>query len=274
MAATAPTEQQRHRLLLPILGLLSLLAIAAWLHWPDGRMHLYILETPGDAFVIQTPGGRFVLIDGGSDPARLTMLLGRLMPFWQRDLRAVLLTGTSGKRMIAQVAALARYQPAIVLAPPGLGGTGFAGEWRRLTATTPTQTLAPGQRIDLDGVTLTVLAAEAGKEGGAVLLLSYRATRLLLHSGGSAGDQAALRSAGRPLDLLIFPWQRDPRTELVATLRPQAIVFTDAFEAPEPAQLSFAERQRYSQQLFHSRVHGLIELVSDGRKSEVIVRDE
>ena len=273
MATTAPPEQ-RHRLLRPLFGLLLLLAILAWLQRPDRQLHLYILETPGDAIVIQTPAGRFVLIDGGSDPARLTMLLGRLMPYWRRDLRAVLLTGTSGKRIIAQVAVLARYQPDIVLAPPGLGETGFASEWRRLTATIPTQILRPGQRLDLDGATLTVLAAEAGREGGAVLLLSYRATRLLFHSGGPVGDPAALRSAGRPLDLLIFPWQRDPTTELVAALRPEAIVFTDAYEAPESAQLSFAERQRYSPQLFHSRVHGLIELVSDGRKSKVILRDE
>jgi hypothetical protein len=271
--ATGPTPAPGRRLLLP-LGCLLLLAGLAWTQRPDGRLHVYVLQTTGDAILIQTPAGRFVLIDGGSDPARLNLLLGRLMPYWRRDLRAVLLTGVGSRRLSGQVAALARYRPDVALAPPGLGQSGHAGEWRRLTATWPTRTLAPGQRLTLDGATLTVLAAEAGDQGGAVLLLSYGATRVLFHSGGSSGDEAALRAAGRPLDLLVYPWQRSLATTTITALRPRAIAFTDAYEAPAPALLSFADRRRYSPQVFHSKADGQIELVSDGRRSIIMTSEE
>lgn len=271
--ANGPTPARGRRLLLP-LGCLLLLAGLAWAQRPDGRLHVYVLQTTGDAILIQTPAGRFVLIDGGGDPARLNLLLGRLMPYWRRDLRAALLTGTGSRRISGQVAALARYRPDVALAPPGLGQAGLASEWRRLTATWPTRTLAPGQRLDLDGATLTVLAAEAGDHGGAVLLLRYGATSVLFHSGGSSGDEAALHAAGRPIDLLVYPWQRDLETTTVAALRPRAIAFTDAYEAPAPALLSFAARRRYSPQVFHSKADGQLELISDGRRSIIMTSDE
>jgi hypothetical protein len=261
------------RLALPLACLL-LLAGSAWLQRPDGKLHIYILETSGDAVLIQTPTGRFVLVDGGSDPSRLTMLMGQLMPFWRRDLRAAVLTGTSGDRIGGQVAALAHYRAELILAPPGLGRHGLAGEWRRLAAQTPTRTLSPGQRIELDGATLSVLAAEAGDQGGAVLLLSYGATRVLLHSGGPAGDEAAQHAAGRPLDLLVYPWQRNPATATVAALRPRVMVLTDSYEAPTPALLSFAERRRYSPQVFHPKADGQIELISDGQRSVLVMKEE
>jgi hypothetical protein len=256
------------------LGCLALLAAIAWGQRPDGRLHIYILATPGDAALVQTPRGRYVLIDGGRDPALLTMVLGRLMPYWRHDLRAAILTGAGGQRIPGHVAALARYSPALALAPPALGPGGFAGEWRRLTAEAggATAALAPGQRLELDGATLTVLGASPGDEGGAVLLLSYGATRVLFHSGGPTGDPAALRAAGRPLDLLVYPWQRDLATETVAALAPQAIVFTAAYEAPDPALLSYAARRRHSPRVYHPAADGQIELVSDGRRTWIVTK--
>lgn len=259
------------RLILP-LGCLLLLAGLAWADRPDGRLHVYILPTSGDAALIQTPAGRYALIDGGGDPAQLTLLLGRIMPFWRRDLRAAVLTGAGGGRAPGQVAALARYRPALALGPPGLGQGGFAGEWRRLAASAGAATaLAPGQRIELDGVTLSVLGAREGREGGAVLLLSYGATQVLFHTGGPAGDEDALRAARRPLDLLVYPWQRDPDTATVAALAPRALAFSQAYEAPTPALLSYAARRRFSPLVFHPKADGQIELISDGRRAWIEV---
>ncbi|NTU81331.1 MAG: hypothetical protein HGA45_18465, partial [Chloroflexales bacterium] len=120
---TAPPPALWRRLLLPAVVALAL-ATVAWAQRPDGRLHVYILPAPGEAALIQTPRGRFALIDGGSDPARLTLLLGRLMPFWRRDLRAAILTGDSGRRIPGQVAALSRYQADLTLAAPDLGEGG------------------------------------------------------------------------------------------------------------------------------------------------------
>lgn len=259
------------RLLVPLLCLLTLGAVA-WLQRPDGRLHLFWLATAGDAALIQTPAGRFVLIDGGGDPAQLTLLLGRRVPFWRRDLMAALLTGDDGRRLPGQVAALARYGVELAFAPPELGTRGTAAEWRRLAAQpgTTARTLRPGQRLNLDGATLTVLAADAGEEGGAVLLLRYGATQALLHTGGAYGDQAALAAASAPLDLLVYPWQRRLDTPLLAALRPRAILFSTAHEAPDPALLSYADRRLFSPRLLHQANDGSVEFVSDGRAATII----
>ncbi len=271
-----PSPPSRWRRLWLPMAVALLLATVAWMQRPDGRLHVYVLATPGDAALIQTPGGRFALIDGGSDPANLTLLLGRLIPFWYRDLRAAVLTGDNGQRLPGQVAALARYRPELTLAAAGLGSGGFAGEWRRLTAAAarPALTLKPGQQVALDGATLTVLGAAAGDEGGAVLLLTYGATSVLFHTGGATGDAAALQAARRPLDLLVYPWQRELDTKLVAALRPRAIVFSEAYAAPAPALLSYTARRHYSPTVFHPSADGQIELVSDGRRAWLRAGDD
>jgi hypothetical protein len=130
--------------------------------------------------------------------------------------------------------------------------------------------LRAGQRLDLDGAALTVLGAAAGDEGGAVLLLSYGATRVLFHTGGALGDEAAHAVAGRPIDLLVYPWQRELATPLLEALQPRAIIFSTAHEAHDPALLSYAERRRHSPRLYHSANDGSVELISDGRRTVVV----
>lgn len=261
---------RRARLLLPV-ACIVLLAAAAWLQRPAGSLRIHLLAAPGDAALIETPAGRFVLIDGGRDPAQLTLQLGRHMPFWRRDLLAVVLTGGDGQRLPGQVAAITRYRPGLALAPPDLGSRGTAAEWRRLIGAegVPARALRVGQRIDLDGATLRVLAAAPGEEGGAVLLITYGATRVLLHTGGPPGDAAAAAAAGPPLDLLAYPWQRPLDTPAVAALRPRAIVFTAAHEAHDPALLSYADRRRHSPRLYHPALDGTITLTSDGRRAVI-----
>lgn len=272
---TQPSRPLWRRLAPPGLCLLLLIA-AAWLQRPDGRLHVTVLPTAGDAVLIQTPAGRFVLIDGGSDPAMLALLLGRELPFWRRDLLATVLTAADGLRLPGQVAALARYRAGLALAPARLPEGGTAGEWRRLIGAerVPARALRAGQRLPLDGATLTVLAAPAGDEDSAVLLLSYGATRVLVHTGGPAGDEAAMGAADRPLDLLIYPWQRKLDTPLVRALRPKAIAFSAAYEAPEPALLSYNDRRRLSPRIFHTATHGAVELTSDGRRAQITVESE
>ncbi|MCS6882282.1 MAG: hypothetical protein RMK84_15715 [Oscillochloridaceae bacterium] len=250
------------------MALLLTLAGSAWFQRPDGRLRLTVLPVPGDALLIRTPAGRYVLIDGGRDPGLLALLLGRSMPYWQRDLEAAILTRGDGRRLPGQVAALSRYQAALALAPPDLEDDGTAGQWRRLTRAMGARvaSLRAGQRLNLDGATLEVLAANPGKHGGAVLLLRYGRTRALLHTGGPEGDAAVQQVAAAlaPLDLLVYPWQRPLDTPLIAALRPQAIVFSAAYEAPAPALLSYADRRRYAPRLYHPENDGAVSLISNG----------
>lgn len=259
----------RTALLIGVAALLSLVS-AAWLQRPDGRLWLTVLPVPGDALLIRTPAGRHVLIDGGRDPGLLALLLGRSMPYWQRDLQAVILTRGDGQRLPGQVAALSRYRAGLALAPPDLGDHGLAGQWRRLAVTTGARVapLRAGQRLELDGATLEVVAANPGKHGGAVLLLRYGRTRALVHTGGPEGDAAIQRVAVAlaPLDVLVYPWQRPLDTAVIAALRPRAIVFSEAYEAPAPALLSYADRRRYAPRLYHPKNDGAVSLISTGSK--------
>lgn len=248
--------------------LLLILAGVAWFQRPDGTLRLTVLPVPGDALLLRTPAGRYVLIDGGRDPGLLALLLGRSIPYWQRNLEAAILTRGDGRRLPGQVAALSRYQAALALAPSDLEDGGMAGQWRRLTRAMGARVapLRAGQRLNLDGATLEILAANPGKHGGAVLLLRYGRTRALVHTGGPEGDAAAQRVAAAlaPLDLLVYPWQRPLDTPLVAALRPRAIVFSAAYEAPAPALLSYADRRRYAARIYHPENDGAVSLISTG----------
>jgi glyoxylase-like metal-dependent hydrolase (beta-lactamase superfamily II) len=255
-----------------LLVMIVILLGVAWAQRPDGHLHVYFLETPGDAILVQAPSGRFVLIDGGGDPALLATLMGRIMPFWRRDLAAVVLTSADGAHLPGQAAALARYRPDVALAPPGLATRGTAGEWRRLVGLLQAQTraLRPGTRLDLGGgAGLRALAVAPGDQGGAVLLIEYGTTRAIIHGGGSLGDAAADKAAGKPLAALAYPWQRELDTALLADLRPKAIIFTSAYEAATPALLSYAERRDLSPSLYHEQNDGTVELISDGKRAWV-----
>jgi hypothetical protein len=182
------------------------------------------------------------------------------MPFWRRDLAAVVLTGPDAARLPGQVAALARYRPGLALAPPDLPRSGTAGEWRRLIGElgVPLRPLRPNIRLDLGGgAALLVLGHAPGDEGGAVLMIEYGAARVLLHGGGPLGDLAAL----------VYPWQRELDTPLIAALRPQALLFTDTYAAAAPALLSYRDRRRFSPALYHRKNNGGVALISDGRRA-------
>ncbi|HEX5692488.1 MAG TPA: hypothetical protein VFX76_20880 [Roseiflexaceae bacterium] len=252
-------------------GVLILILVAlAWHARPDGRLHVTFLESKGDAILIQSPAGGFVLIDGGADPAALTASLGRRMPFWRRRLDAVVLTSADGAHLPGQVAALARYHAAVALVPPSLQRGATLDEWRRLLAEGQTRVRAArvGDRLNIGGATLRVLAVGDGDQAGLMLRLDYGATSVVLdHMGGEADEEALLAGAPPRATLLAFPWQRDPRTALVQALQPRALVFTDGQTADKPAELTFVDRAVGGAALYHERLHGAIEWVSDGRRS-------
>jgi hypothetical protein len=269
-APATPIQSRWQRLRIPLLYLL-IIGIAAWWVRPDGRLHITLLNTPGDAILIQTPTGAFILIDGGSDPTQLSSQLGSVLPFWQRRLDLVVLTAATGKRLPGQVAALARYDVRAALAPADLPRGGTASEWRRLIEQQGTRAspLRSGARYDLGGAQLAVLAADTD---GAVLLIRYGATQALFHTGSPQGDSAAASLAGTPIHLLAFPWQRELATAPVAQLRPQRIIFTNGYSVDEPALRSYAERQQYSPLIYHPKVDGQISWISDGRQTWVVTR--
>jgi beta-lactamase superfamily II metal-dependent hydrolase len=273
MTTTPASHPHRGRRLAIQLALLTAaLFLLAWRAQPDNRLHVIFLETKGDAALIETPAGGYVLLDGGGDPAALMAALGRHMPFWRRSLDAVVLTAPDGAHVPGQIAALARYRAGIALTWAAKRGPAL-DEWLRLLVEqrTPVRVVHAGEQFDLGGATLRVLAGGDGDEAGLVLRLDYGATSVVFDQAGGAADEDALAaSAPAHATLLAYPWQRDPHTALVEALRPQALVFTDGQQADKPAELTFVERAVGGAALYHERLNGAIEWISDGRRSWIV----
>lgn len=258
--------------------LLSVLVLLAWRAWPDGRLHVVFFDTPGDAVLIQSPDGGYVLIDGGADPAALAAALGRRLPFWRRSLDAVVLTVPDGRRLPGQIAALARYHTGVALVPPAVRRSADLQEWQRLLAAeqTPVHTARAGDQLDLGGARLRVLATGDGRTSGLVLRLDYGVTSVMFAHAVSPADERRLleQQVLRPVSLLAFPWERDPATPFVTALYPLAIVFADGQRAEPPAERTFAERAVGGAALYHERLNGAVEWVSDSRRAWIVTERE
>lgn len=73
--------------------LANLLIWAALFSLPDRFTHISFLDVGhGDSVFIQTPSGHQVLIDGGPEPYKARLYLGKKMPFWDRSLDMAVLT--------------------------------------------------------------------------------------------------------------------------------------------------------------------------------------
>jgi beta-lactamase superfamily II metal-dependent hydrolase len=279
-------------------ALMSLVvAVLVWHDQPDrGRLHVFFLDTPGDAALIQSPQGGYVLIDGGTDPSRLAMGLGEHLPFWRRTLDAVILTRGDEARLPGQVAALSRYRPSLVIAPAPLWQGPYGGEsaessrtpggsienqtyleeWWSLIASNrlPVSPVRSGHRLSLDGLTMSVVPTGAGDGSGLVLRLDYGATSVVFAGAISGADDTALleRDIARPVTVVAYPWERGMDTPLLARWQPQELVFTTGLEQDPPALLTYAERKRYGSgaRLYHPELDGTIEVVSDGRRAWVV----
>ncbi len=271
-ATTTPDKPSNpgRRLAIQFTILALVLALLAWRVWPSHQLRVIFLETKGDAVLIQSPAGGYVLIDGGGDPAALSAALGRQMPFWRRTLDLVVLTAADGAHLPGQVAALARYRADLAIAPAIAKHGALADEWRRLLDEQQTliRTARVGQRLDIGGATLSVVATGDGDEHGLVLRLDYGATSVVFdQSGGDADEEALVAANLRPANLLVFPWQRDAHNAFVTALRPRAMVLTDGQQADKPIEQTFVERAIGGAALYHERLDGAITWISDGRRA-------
>jgi hypothetical protein len=272
---TTPTPTSHRGTILRAILLLMMLAAIAWFQRPDGRLHLFFPAVAGDAILIQTPRGEFVLIDGGADPAALVNTLGKRMPFWQRNLAAVVLTAPDLQRLPGQLAAIQRYSAGQALVTPIAlrGGNATVREWRRILAEqgTPLRAAHPGDTIDLGSATLRVLAVRSAQEGGLLLRIDYGATHAVLAHASNSEDEAPLVASGmQPAQFVTFPWMRDPAEPLLPALRPQSILFTDGLSSDHPPLLTYDQRAIGGAKIYHEAINGAVEWISDGRVAWVV----
>ena len=90
-------------------GLIALLLVVALSWRTDARLHVYVLNVDGHPVFVQTPGGKQILIGGSNSPSGLLSALGKLLPFWDRDIDLVIVPDASSDQLNGLSAVLDRY---------------------------------------------------------------------------------------------------------------------------------------------------------------------
>ncbi len=262
--------------------LVSLVVLAGFFLYlyrlPDGRLHVHVLDVGhGDAVFVETPGGKQLLIDGGPDAPRTLLALGRVMPFWDRSLDAVILTSPDNDRLNGLVPVLERYAVDVVIQGTEAGEGSAYTRWLELLRARPPETvgmLASGDAFALDGVTLTALWPDAGVAGPLVLRLTYGDTSILLMGDATTrAEETLVARYGRGLrsDALLIPRhgaQTGTTAPLLQAMQPDlALISANRTGYPAPEVLA---RLR-DVIIYRTDQHGTIGLVADGETVKVKV---
>ena len=255
-------------------GIAVALVWAAVLSLPDGRLHLRVLDLRrGDALLLQTPEGLQVLINGGGEPTALLSALGQQLPYWDRHLDLVVLTGPQESRVVGAVAALERYGAQAVLGRDWVVKENPAYDrWRGLLAerSVPLLEAVAGQRLLLGSeVVLEVLATEPTLG----LRLTYGgATFLFLGDGDADLSSRFRRDPALSYGTLVWLTRRGVGKAMTTAwgeaLRPQVVILSvsrwESRRKP-PALDPLLERwDRPS--LWRTDEEGTIAISTDGRR--------
>lgn len=77
--------------------------------YSDGKLHIVFCDVgQGDAILIRTPEGFDILIDGGPNDSVLTCLSNN-MPFWDRNIEAIILTHPHADHLTGLISVIERY---------------------------------------------------------------------------------------------------------------------------------------------------------------------
>ncbi len=243
-----------------------LLVAAACLVWiavvqmPDGRLHVFFLDVAaGQGVVALTPSGRVVLIDGGPEASVLLTSLGRLLPFWQRTLHAVVATHQGTSAVLPLLDVSQRYDIIRAVGPPAGDSPSktfmvwLAQLGRRNQAF---RAVRPGDVLDAgDGVELHFLASGDDQLG---VRVSFKNVDVLLpgaHPSATADSAATV---------VAYPAQS--RLPANATPGPNvtaAILFTGRRGAPTSLPNWPAVH------IFGTASDGIIELTTDGQDIQI-----
>ncbi len=109
--------------------------LVIWLHFDfdRGRLEVTFIDVgQGDSTLIRTPRGKTILIDGGPDPDLLANRLGKLLPFWQRNIDLVVLTHPQRDHLAGLLGVIGRYNVGNIVESETEGETGEYRQWRRM----------------------------------------------------------------------------------------------------------------------------------------------
>ena len=206
---------QSKKLSLTHLVVLLCLVIFAWsissaASQKDGLLKVYFFDVgQGDAIWVEAPNGNQVLIDGGPDDAVLQKL-GEVMPFYDKDIDAVVLTHSDADHLTGLTGVLKRYEVKNIVYSNIVRKSSLYNVWQEAVAKEDANIIDPvaGKIIDLgSGVTLVVAhpgeplmgkVLDKTNNESVVLMLKYGETEVLLTGDieAKAERQIILSGAG------------------------------------------------------------------------------
>jgi len=213
----AITQYVGTKLVVGALALLVILASAATLQMPDGKLHVHFLDVgQGDAIFIECPNGQQILVDGGPSPSVLLSHLGRRMPFWDHSLDLVILTHPEVDHVGGLVDVLERYDVGLVLDSGQECTSGTCEAWRALIEEKAIPYLRAESEMRLElgqGVLLDILHPPAQlmtntssdiNNNSVVLHLRYGQFSALLTGDVMEEAESVLLASGQSLDSLVL----------------------------------------------------------------------
>ena len=148
---------------LPLLGVAVVVSLTT-MFASDDDLHVSFLDVgQGDAILIQQ-GNQEILVDGGPDPQKINVELGKKLPFWDRTIELLILTHPSSDHVTGLVEVLNRYNVKQVLYPDLEFKSAIYDEWLSIVKGKNIEcTFAEaGQKIELtDEVILEILNPQA-----------------------------------------------------------------------------------------------------------------
>jgi competence protein ComEC len=264
-------------------SLLSMIGLAvAGLLWamvisrPDGKLHIWFLPVgEGNAVLIQSPGGAHLLIDGGDNPTRLLTVLSDRLPFFKREIDALLITAPKPVTTDALPPLLARYTVKTVVTNGQRPGAGLADALARTQVVRATA----GYRLQAsDGLLIEVLNPPAipdletdVNDAPLLLRLCYGDASFLLTSDMSSGGVQKVLQSGQYLGATVLQLpshggdKANPPAWLKAVSPQVAVIMAEA--GNRAAQPSAAVLQQLGNlPVYRTDTDGAIEIATDGQK--------
>ena len=272
-------------LILPLL-IVAILVWMAALTMPDGKLHVSFLDVgQGDAILIRMPNGQDVLIDGGPDPQRTNLELGKKLPFWDRTIDLVVCTQPQADHITGLIQVLQRYSVKQVLDSGIPYETSICQEWLRLIEDKGIEysMAQAGQEIELgNGIMLEVLnppeslwegTSDDVNNNGVVLRLSWGQISFLFTADITEevefeliGQRANLKST--VLKVSHHGSKTSTTPQLLAAVDPEVAVISvgagNPFGHPSPEVLARLADRLGEGNVYRTDDDGTIEFITDG----------
>jgi len=272
---------------IPPLLVLAILASVAAATMPDDKLHVNILDVgEGDAILI-SQGSQQTLIDGGPDPNKICLELGKEMPFWDRTIELVVLTHPEADHITGLVEVLQRYQVEQVMESSRENDTEIYREWQKLIEENRIKQIITqaGQQIDLGhGITMGVLhpqeelLEDTGSElnNNSIVLHLVKGKVSFLLTGDieqeAEFELIARRAHLRSTMLKVAHHGSDTSTtpEFLAVVNPQLAVISagenNPFGHPSHEVINRVEERLDPENIFCTTKHSTIEFITDGER--------